>query len=310
MQQRKSGVRVLAPREAAHEFNANEFVRRLSNWRAAVWPLVLAVLCLVLTPAGRAQVTATLSGTVQDPSGGVIPGAQVTLTNEATQESRVEQSNGAGLYAFPSLVPGTYDIKAAAKGFKSKAVTGIVLNAGDTRTVPALDLTVGAASETVTVSATSEMIPVENGSKVDVLSSEDIDNLALEGQDTTELLKVLPGATTMSGGLTATNPSFSDLNVTVQQSSIGSGIDLNGAINRSGTALLSDGANIIDVGDNASSLSIIVPDFTAQVTRAGLEFRRGYPVRANSRQRDQQVGQRQLSRRCIFQCPQQRSERE
>ena len=116
------------------------------------------------------------------------------------------------------------------------------------------------------------MIPVENGSKVDVLSSDNIENLALEGQDTTELLKVLPGATTMSGGLTQTSPTFSDLNVTVQQSSIGNGIDLNGAVNRSGTALLSDGANIIDVGDNASSLSIVIPDFTSEVSVQASNF--------------------------------------
>ena len=205
--------------------------------RTALGAFVVAILCLVLSSPGRAQVTATLSGTVEDQSGGVIPGSQVTLTNEATHDSRVEQTNGAGLYAFPSLVPGTYDIRASAKGFKAKAVTGIVLNAGDIKSVPSLDLQVGTETQTVTVSATSEMIPIESGSKVDVLSSDEIENLALEGQDTTELLKVLPGATTMSGGLGSTNPSFSDLNVTVQQSSIGSGIDLNGAINRSGTAL-------------------------------------------------------------------------
>jgi hypothetical protein len=246
--------------------------RRLNLGRAVLAMLGLAVLCLFSSPAARAQVTATLSGTVEDPSGGVIPGAEVTLTNAATNESRSVQTNGTGLYAFPSLTPGTYNIKASAKGFIARQVTGIVLNAGDSRTVPALDLTVGSASQTVTVTADEAMIPVENGSKVDVLSSADIDNLALEGQDTTELLKVLPGATTMSGGLTQTSPSFSDLNITVQQSSIGSGIDLNGAVNRSGTALLSDGANIIDVGDNASSLSIIVPDFTSEVTVQSSNF--------------------------------------
>jgi hypothetical protein len=209
---------------------------------------------------------------VQDPLGAVIPGAQVTLTNEATKESHKVQTNGAGLYAFPSLVPGTYSLTAASKGFKAKQVTGIVLNAGDERTIPALSLTVGSETLTVTVTADQQMIPVENGSKVDVLSSEDIDNLALQGQDTTELLKVLPGATTVSGGLTQTSPEFSDLNVTVQQSSIGMGINFNGAANRSGTALLSDGANIIDVGDNASSLSIIIPAFTAQVSVQASNF--------------------------------------
>ncbi|MGB3629157.1 MAG: carboxypeptidase-like regulatory domain-containing protein, partial [Terracidiphilus sp.] len=156
MQQVKVKARVLVAVKPAQESGKDEFthpIPRRSVWRVVFWPLVVAFACTLLSSAGRAQVTATLTGTVQDASGGVIPGAQVTLTNEATQDSRVEQTNGAGLYAFPSLVPGNYDIKASAKGFKSSAVTGIVLNAGDARTVPALSLTVGATSETVTVSA-------------------------------------------------------------------------------------------------------------------------------------------------------------
>ncbi len=256
-------------------FPSKTSVRR--NWRLLdrkeIVPLLLLALTFFLFPsAGRAQTTATLSGTVEDQTGGVIPGAEITLTDEATKESRVVESNGTGLFAFPSLVPATYDIKASAKSFKSRVITGIVLHAGDVRTVPAFQLAVGTETQTVTISADSEMIPIEGGQRIDVLSSEDIDNLALEGQDTTELLKVLPGATTMSGGLTQTSPSFSDLNITVQQSSIGSGVDLNGAVNRSGTALLSDGANIIDVGDNASSLSIVVPDFTAEVSVQASNF--------------------------------------
>jgi Carboxypeptidase regulatory-like domain len=275
MQQGREKSRVLAAVKPAQESGKDEFthpIPRRSVLQAVYWPLVVAFACAILSPAGRSQVTATLSGTVADQSGGVIPGAQVTLTNEATKDSRIEQTNAAGLYAFPSLVPGSYDIKASAKGFKSKEVTGIVLNAGDTRSVPALNLTVGAASETVTVSAASEMIPVENGSKVDVLSSEDIETLALLGRDTTELLKVLPGATTVSGGLTQDSPMFSDLNINVQQSSIGNGINISGAIYRSGTSLLSDGANIIDVGNMGSSLAIVDPEMTAQVSVQASNF--------------------------------------
>src|SRR5579863_4522141 len=189
----------------------------------------LAILILAVPRASWSQVTATLTGTVEDQAGGVIPGATVTLTNEATKFSTVNTSNGEGLYAFPSLTPGTYDIKASAKGFKAKAVTGIVLNAGDARTVPALDLTVGAESQTITVSATAEMIPVENGAHTDVLSAADIDNLALEGRDTTELLKVLPGTVTTSGSLTSTAPAFSDLNITVDEGAEGNGLYTNGS---------------------------------------------------------------------------------
>ena len=196
----------------------------------------LAILFFAIPTTSKAQVTATLSGTVEDQSGGVIPGANVTLTNEATKFATVETSNGAGLYAFPSLTPGTYDIKASAKGFQAKAVTGIVLNAGDSKTVPALDLTVGAESQTVTVSADSEMIPVDNGAHTDVLTAADIDNLALEGRDTTELLKVLPGTATMSGALTQTSPVYSDLNITVDQAGDGSGLYTNGSIYRGGTS--------------------------------------------------------------------------
>jgi hypothetical protein len=231
----------------------------------------------MFSQVGRAQVTATLTGSVEDQSGGVIPGAQVTLTNEATQESRVEQTNGAGIYAYPSLVPGTYDIKATAKGFKTKIVTGIVLNAGDTRTVPAFSLPVGTETQTVTVSATAEMIPVENGSKVDVLSTEDIDTLALEGRDTTELLKVLPGTTTVGNGLTGNSPMFNDLDVNVQNSAVGMGMNINGAIYRSGTSLLSDGANIIDPGDMGQSLSIVDPEMTAEVSVQASNFTADVP---------------------------------
>ena len=98
------------------------------------------------------------------------------------------------------------------------------------------------------------MIPVENGQQDDVLSRTDIDNMALEGHDTTELLKALPGAVTTSGGLTQTSPTFSDLNVTVDQAAVGSGVYLSGSIYRGGTSILVDGAQTIDIGDMASSL--------------------------------------------------------
>jgi hypothetical protein len=227
---------------------------------------VLALLVFGLPSTLRAQVTATVTGTVEDQSGGVIPGAQVTLINEATKFATVETSNGVGLYAFPSLTPGTYDIRASAKGFKATEVTGIVLNAGDIRSVPALSLTIGAESQTVTISATAEMIPVENGAHTDVLSAADIDNLALEGRDTTELLKVLPGTVTTSGSLTQTSPTFSDLNITVDEAGIGDGYYTNGSVYRGGTSILVDGAQTIDIGDMASSLVIVSPEMTAQVS--------------------------------------------
>ncbi len=95
-------------------------------------PLLGVALLLVSAPRLRAQTTAQLTGTIVDPSGGVIPNAQVTLVDEATGTSRVVQTNGEGLYAFPALTPGSYTVKVLAKGFQPKQITGIVLHAGDT----------------------------------------------------------------------------------------------------------------------------------------------------------------------------------
>jgi hypothetical protein len=254
----------------------HELQRLRKTWQWLL-PLLGVALLLFSAPRLQAQTTAQLTGTVTDPSGGVIPNAQVTLLDEATGTSRVVQTNGDGLYAFPALVPASYTVKVVAKGFQPKEITGIVLHAGDARTIPAFSLTVGSESTTVTVNAAAEMIPTENGQRTDVIDQKQIENLALEGRDVTELLKVLPGATTMSTGLTQNAPSYSDLNVTVQQSAVGNGIDINGAVNRGGTALLADGANVIDPGNMASSVSIINPDMTAEVSVQASNFSADVP---------------------------------
>src|SRR3984885_11566499 len=247
-------------------------LRQLYGTGRWILPLIGVALLLVSGTLTHAQTTAQLTGTVQDNSGAVIPGAQITLTDQATGIPRVVQTNRQGLYAFPSLVPGTYTVKIAAKSFQSKVVTGVVLHAGDVLAVPATSLSVGAESTTVTVEASNEMIPTENGARINVLSSKDIENLALVGRDTTELLKVLPGATTVSSGLTNNSPMYSDLNTGVQQSAVGNGININGAVNRGGTALLADGANIIDPGNMASSVSIVNPEMTAEVSVQASNF--------------------------------------
>lgn len=227
---------------------------------------ILMAALLLSIPAAHAQVTAQITGTVQDPSGGVIPGAQVTLINEATHSTRAVETNSGGIYSFPALLPSSYSLKVEAKGFQPKQLDNIVLHAGDHLAAPPFSLTVGSATQTIEVQSAPQIIPEENGSRAAVLSAKDIQNLALQGRDTTELLKVLPGATTTSGGLTQNNPSFSDLNVSANESAIGGGINLNGVPNRGGTSLLSDGVSVIDPGDMAGSLGIISPEMTQEVS--------------------------------------------
>src|ERR1700735_4636571 len=79
------------------------------------WIFLLIALLFLSGPPTYAQTTAQLTGTVQDSSGAMIPSAQVTLTDEASGITRIVQTNRAGLYAFPALVPGTYSVKVTAK---------------------------------------------------------------------------------------------------------------------------------------------------------------------------------------------------
>jgi Carboxypeptidase regulatory-like domain len=194
--------------------------RRISQGRiplkGCVRAFALFVAVLVLLPALRAQVTATINGTVTDKSGSVIPNAKITLQNEATQEIRNTIANGDGYFAFPALLSGSYSIKIEAGGFKGLEQHGITLNAGDIKKIPNLTLDIGQAQETWTVSGSTQIIPVENGQRAAVLDSKDIQQLALESRNLTELLKVLPGVTSVANGI-SNGPSFNAIAVGVDR---------------------------------------------------------------------------------------------
>src|SRR6185437_14306072 len=231
-------------------------VKRLYQ-RSSIWILALIVVLSITGRYAYAQVSATVSGTVTDPSGAVVPGATVTVFNEATGDVRPTESNKAGVFAMPNLIPGSYSVKVTAKGFAPKELTGIDIHGGDTIKLPTFVLAVGATTDTVTVSFVAGQTPTtENGQRSETLTYSDIQDLALTGRDTTELLKVLPGAVIVG------NNGYNDISTTTGNSAIGNGIGLNGAPYKGGTALNLDGANILDIGDDFSGLSTINPEMT------------------------------------------------
>ncbi len=228
--------------------------RALKRWYGALLGAAL-LLAVTLSPSlALAQVTATINGTVTDNTGAVIPGASVTLINDATQERRATVSNGAGYFAVPALLPSTYSITISAKGFKSYEQHGIQLNAGDDRKIPDLALAVGSEGETVSVEANTQIIPTENGQRAALLDAKDIEQLAIEGRNVTELLKVLPGVTsTSNGGLGNGNGSGYDPTVvSVGNGGVGNGLNANGTPNRGGTSQLVDGVDVDDPGCNCN----------------------------------------------------------
>jgi hypothetical protein len=237
----------------------------LRSVRWVAKPIQVLAATLILLAASNAQTTATIHGTVYDSSGGAIAAARVTLINEATNDTRNSVSDGAGYFAFPALLPGSYRVKIEAKGFKTWAQPGISVDAADQRNLANIVLQVGSATESVTVEADRELVPVDSGERKDVLSSSDIDQLALSGRNVDELLKTLTGATnTNLGGLTNTVVNF--FNQGAEGSSVGNGLSLNGAAERGGTAQLADGVDINDPGCNCYSIAAINPEMTQEVT--------------------------------------------
>src|SRR5438552_19172414 len=88
----------------------------------AQWSLVLAFLALVVVasvPMGAQVTGATISGTVKDSSGAVVPNANISVKNSATGTSRQTISDSAGLYSIPNLAPGNYDITISVPGFST-----------------------------------------------------------------------------------------------------------------------------------------------------------------------------------------------
>ncbi len=163
--------------------------------------LHLALVCLVLAGAAFGQSsagTASLLGVVTDPSGAVVPLAEVTVRNVDTNVTRNVTSNDAGRYEVVALQPGQYEIRAAKPGFATLVRTGITLSIGSRTTVD-LGLTVSSASETVTVEANAAAVQVEKAGVSTVVNLNDMRNLPLNGRRWDAFVMTTPGATNDGG---------------------------------------------------------------------------------------------------------------
>jgi len=157
---------------------------------------------LLAIPASAQVAGGTISGTVKDPSGAVVPGASITITNEATGVSRNVAANTDGLYTAPNLLPGTYELKCTATGFRTEVRRGVLLTVGATQV---LDVTmqVGTTGETVVV--TSEVPAVQLGTSdiSAVVNATTVRELPLNGRSWTDLATLQPGVDRVP-----TQPSF------------------------------------------------------------------------------------------------------
>ena len=181
--------------------------------RTCVWcrfSLVLGMLAaIILLPVqGRAQVSgATLTGTVTDPSGAVVPKATITISNTATGIVHTAITNSAGRYTVPTLAPGTYDIVVKATGFRTSLRNALRLTVGAT-VQQNFTLKVGAAAQRVVVSGAVVPIQLASSDIKGVVSNTQVQNLPLNARDWTTLATLQPGVTSISQ--VQSNPSSTD----------------------------------------------------------------------------------------------------
>lgn len=213
--------------------------------------IVIAALVLIVCQYARAQSDASsLSGTVSDSSGAVVPNAKVTVHNEATQITREAISKDDGNFTIPNLAPGTYSVKVEAPGFQTTALNGVQVDPNIGRRVD-ISMKVGEASTSITVEASSNAVQTESGSVGQLITQEQVKNIQLNGRNPLYLAQMEPGV--VRGNAMA---------------ALGFGLDnplnVNGARSQESMQTF-DGAPMVRTRSNGTSVGVADTDSTSQV---------------------------------------------
>jgi hypothetical protein len=166
-------------------------------------PFLLA--CVLVFPGFLSVLSAqstggSLSGTVKDATGAVLPGVTVTITRTDTSSTRTVITDGAGRYVAPDLQPGPYSIRASLEGFTAVVRSGITLSVGREAVVD-LELALGNVSDQVTVVADARTVDTRTSSTGGLISTGQIEGLPLNGRSFVELANLTPGVQlTQTGG--------------------------------------------------------------------------------------------------------------
>src|SRR6266699_1446688 len=209
--------------------------------------VLIAIGALLFSAHAQTTTVGTISGTVRDEKGAVVPKAEVSVQGEGTGISRTVTSDDNGFYLVPSVPAGRYTITTAPSGFKKTVASGVELHVAENKVVN-LDLQVGQVSETVTV--TSEAAPVEtrSGEVSSLITEKQVTELPLNGRNYAQLALMVPGVSPVTqngaGGAFGT-----------QGTGLDSHVDMSVNGNQSnGNMWTVDGVNNMDVGSNATLL--------------------------------------------------------
>lgn len=165
----------------------------------------LFALLICLTPrATLAQGSGEINGIVNDPSGSAIAGASVTVLDVATGVKRTVLSNSAGLYSFPLLSPGTYEVSVEVAGFQKQAKSNITIQVQQVARVD-FQMTLGNVSQTLNVTDSAELLATDDSTVGQVIENKRIVDLPLNGRSYLTLTALAPGVSNTSSPVNATS---------------------------------------------------------------------------------------------------------
>jgi hypothetical protein len=228
------------------------FVHRL----AATARLALVGLAVLAGAAPlRAQTTsASVSGSVSDAQGGLLPGATVTLTSRTQGNSLTSATDSEGRFVFAVVRPDTYTLRVTMQGFKTLERTNLVVSANDRLSTGLLTMGIGGVEENVTVSSRVSELQTTSGERSFTLESETIKNIANDGRSLFGFATLVPGVLPQAGngGTNMSGPADQ-----------ASGFTVNGQRPNSNNMTV-DGVANIDTGDNGGNMATTNIDAVAE----------------------------------------------
>jgi hypothetical protein len=242
-------------------------IRQAVKFSSIAFMLVAAV-AFIVRPA-RAQVLyGSLVGTVQDPSGGAVPGATVTIVNNSTSQSREVASTEDGTYSFTDVPAGSYTLTVAVKGFRTSKTTNIDVSINAVSRYD-LRLQVGELAETVTVEANAAAIQTDSADVHVSLRSQQITELPLPGyRNYQTLMNLVPGATPAAYQNAVSGSPGRSLNTNINgTSNTSNNTRLDGALNMRGA--LPAQSLYVPPAESIQTVNVTTNNFDAEQGLAG-----------------------------------------
>ncbi|HEX4154031.1 MAG TPA: carboxypeptidase-like regulatory domain-containing protein [Acidobacteriaceae bacterium] len=232
---------------------------------AAFLGLLLTGILLWQTPVLAQETTGTVLGVVKDNTGALVPGASVVLVNLDNKTQRKTVSGGSGSFSISSVTPDLhYRLAVTMSGFKTWQSQSFPIQPGDRVQYSDIKLQIGEATTQVTVEgeASQAVKPLDTPERSDIITARDLETLAVEGRDATELIEMLPGFTMISPGVN--NESSAATNVVGVNNSTTGSFSANGA-GPTGLETILDGVSLTNIESEEGTTQNINVDMVQDV---------------------------------------------